>query len=403
MKYVVLLGDGMADEPVAGLDGKTPLECARTPHMDRLAQKGQLGLAQTIPEGYPPGSDVANLAVFGYDPRTCYSGRSPLEAASMGVSLAPEDVSFRLNLVTIGGRDGEEYMEDFSAGHITSDEARRILKSLQDELGDEHFQFFPGVSYRHLLVWRRGMDQMTFTPPHDISGQAVAGHLPRGEGAQALLDLAARARAILERHPVNCARQAAGKRPANAIWLWGHGRAPRMETLSSRFGITGAVISAVDLIKGIGIYAGLDVIEVPGATGYLDTNYLGKAEYALEALKTRDFVYVHVEAPDEASHGGLVDEKVRAIEAFDRLVVGTVFDGLRNNGDFRLLVLPDHPTPLRTMTHSSGPVPYILYGSHGEFVCSPAGSAYDENAAAATGVFVEEGFRLMEKLVKSPT
>jgi 2,3-bisphosphoglycerate-independent phosphoglycerate mutase len=320
----------------------------------------------------------------------------------MGVALAPEDVSFRLNLVTLGCRDGEEVMEDFSAGHIASDEARQILESLQNELGDEHFQFFPGVSYRHLLVWRQGLDRMTFTPPHDISGQPVAGYMPQGEGAQALLELADRARPILERHPVNRARIAAGKRPANAIWLWGHGRAPKMETLSSRFGITGAVISAVDLVKGIGIYAGLDVIEVPGATGYLDTNYLGKAEHALEALKTRDFVYVHVEAPDEASHGGLVEEKVRAIEAFDRLVVGPVFEGLKKMGDFRLLVLPDHPTPLRTMTHSSGPVPFILYGSRGEFVGNPAGNGYDEQSAEATGVFVEEGYRLMEALVKSP-
>lgn len=401
MKYVVLLGDGMADEPMPELGGKTPLQCARTPFMDRLAREGQIGLAQTIPEGFPPGSDVANLSVFGYDPVQCYSGRSPLEAASMGVSLAPEDVSFRLNLVTLG-KDGDgEIMEDFAAGHITTDEAREIVLTLQKELGTENFQFYPGVSYRHLLVWRGGVDTMSFTPPHDITGQPVGGQLPRGEGAEVLLELMERARSILASHPVNEKRQAEGKRPANAMWLWGQGRAPHMPTLQERFGLSGAVISAVDLIKGIGIYAGLDVIDVPGATGYIDTNYRGKAEYALEALKTRDYIYVHVEAPDEASHGGLLQEKIRAIEAFDEMVVGTVFEGLRSMGPFRLLITPDHPTPLRLMTHTSKPVPFILYGSEGEFASQPEAACYDEAAAAASGLFIEKGFQLMEMLLAS--
>jgi 2,3-bisphosphoglycerate-independent phosphoglycerate mutase len=399
MKYVVLLGDGMADEAMPELGGKTPLQCAHTPYMDRLAREGEVGLAQTIPEGFPPGSDVANLSVFGYDPTSCYSGRSPLEAASMGVSLGAEDVSFRLNLVTLGQNDGHEIMEDFSAGHISTEEARAIVLSLQDELGTEQFQFYPGVSYRHLLVWRGGLDGMEFTPPHDITGQPVQGQLPRGEGADILLTLMERARKVLACHPVNERRKAEGKRPANAMWLWGQGRAPKMATMQERFGLSGAVISAVDLIKGIGIYAGLDVIEVPGATGYIDTNYKGKGEYALQALKTRDYVYIHVEAPDEASHGGLVQEKIKAIESFDELVVGTVFEGLRSMGDFRLLVTPDHPTPLRLMTHTDKPVPFILYGSQGEFRMSQPVTGYDEDAAASTGLFLDHGYQLMEKLV----
>jgi 2,3-bisphosphoglycerate-independent phosphoglycerate mutase len=401
MKYVVLLGDGMADEPMAELGGKTPLQCAHTPNMDRLAREGQVGLAQTIPEGFPPGSDVANLSVFGYDPASCYSGRSPLEAASMGVSLNAEDVSFRLNLVTLGQKDGQEIMEDFSAGHISTEEARAIVLTLQKELGTDRFQFYPGVSYRHLLVWRGGVDSMSFTPPHDITGQPVEGKLPRGEGSDSLLDLMDRARTILASHPVNLQRQAAGKRPANAAWFWGQGRAPHMPTMQERFGLTGAVISAVDLIKGIGIYAGLDVIEVPGATGYIDTNYRGKAEFALEALQTRDYVYVHVEAPDEASHAGMLQEKIRAIEAFDELVVGTVFEGLQSMGAFRLLIAPDHPTPVSLMTHTDKPVPFILYGSQGEFRSDKPVSGYDEAAAASTGVFLSQGYRMMEMLVES--
>ncbi len=400
MKYVVLLGDGMADEPLAELNGQTPLEAADTPNMDRLAREGALGMVQTIPVGYPPGSDVANLSVFGYDPRICYSGRSPLEAASMGVELGADDVAFRLNLVTLGDRNGEIYMDDFSAGHIGSEQAGQLVNALQQELGDENFSFYPGVSYRHLMVWHGGRDQLTFTPPHDITGQAVAAFLPNGDGAEILQDLAARANALLEIHPVNRARIADGNKPANAIWLWGHGRPPQMETLRQKFGISGAVISAVDLIKGIGVYAGLDVIEVPGATGYLDTDYRAKARYALESLKNRDYVYVHVEAPDEASHSGDLPEKIRAIESFDRLVVGTLLDGLPALGEFRLMVLPDHPTPVKKMTHTGAAVPFILYNSRGlDKPNAFAGSAYHEKAAVDTGFFIEHGHELMNHLM----
>lgn len=400
MKYVVLLGDGMADEPLPELNGKTPLEVANIPNMDRLAREGELGMAQTIPAGFPPGSDVANLSVFGYDPTVCYSGRSPLEAASMEVELGPEDIAFRLNLVTLEDRDGVPHMDDFSAGHITSEEAARIIATLQQQLGDDRFSFYAGVSYRHLMVWHGGKEELSFTPPHDITGQPIAAYQPKGEGAAELLQLAAKAKELLAAHPVNVERVAAGKKPANAIWLWGHGRAPRMETLQQKFAISGAVISAVDLIKGIGVYAGLDVIEVPGATGYLDTDYEAKARYALEALKTRDYVYVHVEAPDEASHSGDLTEKIRAIEAFDQLVVGTVLDGLPDLGDYRVLVLPDHPTPIEKMTHTGAAVPFILFDSRGaERAGGFSGVGYNEKAAVATGLVVEHGHELMNRLV----
>ncbi|OEU72747.1 MAG: cofactor-independent phosphoglycerate mutase [Desulfuromonadales bacterium C00003068] len=400
MKYVVLLGDGMADEPLAELNGQTPLQAADTPNMDRLARQGSLGMVQTIPPGFPPGSDVANLSAFGYDPQICYSGRSPLEAASMGVELGPDDIAFRLNLVTLGDRNGEVYMDDFSAGHIGSEQAGQLIEALQQELGGENFSFHPGVSYRHLMVWHGGRDQLSFTPPHDITGQAVADFLPKGEGAEILQDLATRGNALLESHEVNKDRIASGNKPANAIWLWGHGRAPQMETLRQKFGISGAVISAVDLIKGIGVYAGLDVIEVPGATGYLDTDYLAKGRYALESLKTRDYVYVHVEAPDEASHSGDLPEKIRAIESFDQLVVGTLLEGLPALGEFRLMVLPDHPTPVKKMTHTGDAVPFILYDSRGlDKPNAFAGSAYYEKAAVDTGLFIEHGYELMNQLM----
>jgi 2,3-bisphosphoglycerate-independent phosphoglycerate mutase len=400
MKYIVLLGDGMADEPIEELGGRTPLEVAETPNMDRLARLGQVGLVETVPRGFHPGSDVANLSVFGYDPATCYSGRSPLEAASMGVALGPDDVAFRLNLVHLVAHYGKLYMGDFSAGHISTAEARELIGALQQELGGGEFNFYPGVSYRHLMVWTGGKDRLTFTPPHDITHQPVDGHLPEGEGAEQLMKLMSDSQLLLHNHPVNARRQKAGELTANSIWLWGHGRAPKMPTYREKFGISGAVISAVDLIKGIGVCAGLDVINVPGATGYLDTNYLGKAEYALEALRTRDFVYLHVEAPDEAAHGGKLEEKIQAIEDFDRLVVGTVLEGLPALGDHRVLVLPDHPTPVRKMTHSRDAVPFILWGSSGEFPAVGAVQGYTEREAAATGVAVDPGCRLMERLVK---
>lgn len=399
MKYMVLLGDGMSDEPVEALNGQTPLEAAYTPNMDRLAQLGELGLAHTVPEGYPPGSDVANLSVFGFDPRVCYSGRSPLEAASMGVELGPDDVAFRMNLVCLSDTDAGEIMSDFSAGHISTEEAAQLVDALQQQLGSDRFSFYPGVSYRHLMVWHGGIEALELTPPHDLTDQVVTPHLPQAVAAEPLMALMQAARALFADHPVNQARRRAGKAVATAPWFWGQGKAPQMVPHTERFGIRGAVISAVDLLKGIGIYAGLDVINVPGATGWIDTNYQGKAEYALEALRTCDYVYLHVEAPDEAAHAGLVAEKVKAIEDFDQKVVGTVLEGIANLGDVRLLVMPDHPTPLRTKTHTSEPVPYILYGSAGEFAPTGPDACYTEAAAAATGKRMHKAHQLMERLV----
>ncbi|MGK2944759.1 MAG: cofactor-independent phosphoglycerate mutase [Desulfuromonadales bacterium] len=399
MKYIILLGDGMSDEPIAELDGKTPLQAAHTPHMDKLAQHGIIGLAETVPKAFHPGSDVANLSVFGYDPATCYTGRSPLEAASMGVELGPEDVAFRLNLVTLGLAGGDLYMQDFSAGHITTEEARELIECLQDELGDDEFQFYPGVSYRHLMVWRGGRDNFKMPPPHDLSGQSINNHVLRSEEAMPLMQITNASQLLFRRHPVNLKREDEGKLSANSIWLWGQGRRPQMPTLRDKFNLTGAVISAVDLIKGIGIYAGLDVINVPGATGYLDTNYLGKAEAALEALQTRDFVYLHVEAPDEAAHSGNLHDKIEAIERFDKDVVGIVMNGIPALGDYRVLLLPDHPTPVARMTHTRDAVPFVLAGSGHEFSTQNAAAEYSESAARASGLVVDPGHRMMEILV----
>jgi 2,3-bisphosphoglycerate-independent phosphoglycerate mutase len=398
MKVIILLGDGMSDEPNAELGGKTPLQVAETPNMDRMARSGIVGLANTVPDGLPPGSDVANLSVFGYDPRQCYTGRSPLEAISMGVSLGPEDVAFRMNLVTLRPHGGRLFMEDFSAGHISTEEARELVQTLQAELGDNRFEFYPGVGYRHLMVWRGGKDGMKSVPPHDITGKSVVDHLPAGDGAKELIWLMNSAQMVLSNHPVNLKRKEADKLEANSIWLWGHGKTPKLEPYKQKFGLSGAVISAVDLIKGIGCCAGLDVINVPGATGYIDTNYKGKAEAALAALETRDFVYVHVEAPDEASHSGNLQHKIQAIQDFDKLVVGTVLEGIDRFEDVRLLCCPDHPTPVKLMTHTSDPVPFILYRHH--LPNTNGAVSYDEQSAKGTGFKVEDGFRLMELLTQ---
>ncbi|HKL26644.1 MAG TPA: cofactor-independent phosphoglycerate mutase [Desulfuromonadales bacterium] len=400
MKQIILLGDGMADEPIAELEGLTPLEKAHTPHMDALAREGVLGIAETVPPNFHPGSDVANLSVFGYDPASCYSGRSPLEAASMGVDLGPEDVAFRLNLVTLEPHYGDLFMQDFSAGHISTEEAAELIGCLQGELGDEQFEFYPGISYRHLMVWRGGRDQFQLTPPHDLTGQSVRNHLPRSAEAEPVVQITNSAQMLFKQHPVNLKRAAAGLLPANSIWLWGQGRRPQMPSLAERYGLSGAVISAVDLIKGIGIYAGLEIINVPGATGYIDTNYRGKAEYALDALERLDFVYLHVEAPDEAGHAGSLEDKIGAIESFDREVVGRVRDGLGSLGAHRVAVLPDHPTPVRLMTHTRDAVPFILYGSGGEFAPVGAPAGYSEKAARATGIKLDPGHLLMKCLVE---
>jgi 2,3-bisphosphoglycerate-independent phosphoglycerate mutase len=409
MKYIILLGDGMADRPRADLGEKTCLQAARTPNLDRLATLGQVGMVHTVPEGYAPGSDVANLSVLGYDPRKYYTGRSPLEAASMGVELGPHDVAFRCNLVTLkvsgGGAAGgrrKALMEDFSAGHISTQEARTLIEEIDRALGSEHFRFYPGVSYRHLMVWKDGRDRIECTPPHDIQDKSIEDYLPRGEGDEIINELMAGSFDVLSNHPVNRARLEKAKRAANSIWLWGQGKRPSMPTFREKYGIEGAVISAVDLTKGLGVYAGFEVINVPGATGWLDTNYVGKAEHALFALKTKDIVYLHVEAPDEAGHTGDVKNKIKAIEDFDEFIVGNIMHGMKQFDEYRILALPDHPTPLEIRTHSADPVPFVLYDNLNERTGGAV--SYDEGIADRKEALVfKEGYKLMDHFLNRTT
>lgn len=397
MKRIILLGDGMADEPLPELGSKTPLECARIPNMDRLAVSGELGMVRTVKEGFPPGSDVANMAVMGLDPSRYYTGRAPIEAVSMGVVLGEGDTAFRINLVTISRRDGTLFMEDYCSDHISTQEAGALIEDLKSIVQDmPGASMHPGIEYRHLLVLR-GYDNpgLKTTPPHDITGEPVDAYLPNDE---LLMEIIRRSMALLENHAVNRSRLSRGLRPATALWPWGEGKAMRVPTLEQEYGITGAMISAVDLLKGLGKLRGMEVIEVPGATGWLDTNYEGKASSALEALGRHDLVYVHVEAPDEAGHSGSVEKKIQAIEDFDARIVGPVLEGLGRLGSpFRLLVMPDHPTPICKKTHTADPVPYILYDS-GAPGKTP-GRRFTEAHARATGVFIEEGSSMLARLI----
>lgn len=399
MKYVILLGDGMSDWPVPELGEKTPLQAAHTPHMDALARDGKTGQAWTIPEGMSTGSDVAALTILGYDTRHLYTGRSPLEAASIGIDLQPDDVAFRCNLVVLGETDGQRTMADFSGGHITTEEARLLIDTLNAELGSDSFRFYPGVSYRHCLVWRQGQLGIKLTPPHDITGRAVAEYLPSGEGAAQLQHLMDASQQIFRAHPLNRQRRDHGEVPITSIWLWGAGKRPQIPSFQEKYGLTGGVISAVDLHKGLAIYAGLEPISVPGATGWLDTNYAGKVDYALKALRNKDFVFLHVEAPDEAGHQGDVKAKVQAIEDFDAKIVGPMLEGLRREFDaFRVLLLPDHPTPLALKTHVREPVPIALYGSGVE---ADAGQTYDESVREKGSLDVSQGTELMRLLLSA--
>jgi 2,3-bisphosphoglycerate-independent phosphoglycerate mutase len=388
----------MADFPLEVLGGKTPLEAARTPNMDWLAQRGAYGLAHVIPDGFPPGSDVGNMSIMGYDPAVYHTGRSPLEAASMGVSLGPKDIAFRCNLVTLAGNGDETIMKDFTSGHISTEEAAQIIGDLGRALNGDGIEFFPGVSYRHLMVWRNGKEKMATTPPHDITDQKTNAYLPTGDGAERLLKLMQMSQPILARHPVNVKRRAEGKREATTIWLWGQGRAPQLPPLTERFGITGGVISAVDIIHGLGVYAGLQRIEVPGITGFLDTNYIGKGEYGVRSLEKNDLVFIHVEATDEAGHMGDVNAKIQALEDFDEKVVGTVLKGMAGRRDFRVLLMPDHPTAIALKTHVAAPVPFVLYSAQDPRDNGRVG--YNENDAAKTGIVAKQAFRLMEALIE---
>lgn len=393
MKYIVLVPDGAADYPLKELGDKTPLQIAEIPNLDWLVSHGRMGSAKTIPSGFAPGSDVANLCLLGYDPRKFYAGRGPLEAASMGIELASDELAFRCNLITAEG----DVLKDYSAGHISSPEARKLIEAVAAKLDSEKVHFYPGVSYRHLMVLTDANATADCFPPHDITGQTIEEHLPSGAGADFLIDLMKKSREILADHPVNQNRGAEGKNEANMIWLWGQGRKPQMPTFKERFQLEGSIISAVDLIKGIGKYAGLKIIEVPGATGYFDTDYRGKAEYALRSLEENDFVFVHVEAPDEAGHIGDVKAKIKAIEDFDRLVVGVILGGMKNLGPHRVLVAPDHLTPISVKTHVADAVPFVIHSSNDP---ETRPQSFDEQTAKESSLHFAEGWRLMEYFLK---
>lgn len=400
MKYVVIIGDGMADRPLAELGGLTLLQKASTPFMDRLAREGTIGSVRTVPRGFHPGSDVANLSILGYDPGLYYTGRAPLEAASIGVTLDADDVAYRCNFVTLRYDEGKTIMDDYSSGHITTDEARAMIETVKTELENEKIRFYPGVSYRHLMVWKGGTDDVECTPPHDILEREIDEYLPRGEGEAVLRGLMHRSVGILKDHPINKERVRKGKKPATSIWLWGQGKRPQLPTYREKYNITGALISAVDLTKGLGTYAGFKVLNVPGATGWLDTNYNGKVDYALKALDEVDFVYVHIEAPDEAGHSGDYKNKLKAIEDFDARVVGPLMKGLHERfKEFRVLLMPDHPTPIAIRTHTDEPVPFVIYDSRAGK--NNEGVTYDETITArGDSMVVEEGYRLMDYFIR---
>ncbi|MCE5189099.1 MAG: cofactor-independent phosphoglycerate mutase [Eubacteriales bacterium] len=402
MKYVVILGDGMADWPLDELGGKTPLDVAKHPYMDKLAQNGRFGLVQTVPEGMKPGSDTANLSVFGYDPRRYYSGRSPLEAASLGIALAETDVTYRCNLVTLSQESELEQstMLDYSAGEISTEEAHELILFLDRMLSNEKARLYPGFSYRHCLVLNEAETGATLTPPHDFTGKPVMGRLPDGQNAMLLREWMEKAYTRLKEHPVNRARVAAGKSPANAIWFWGEGRKPALTPFYEKTGLRGAVISAVDLIQGIGRCAEMEVVKVEGTTGTYETNFAGKARAAIRALSSgADYVYVHIEAPDECGHHGQIRGKIYSIEQIDSQILAPVWAYLETSGeDYTILVLPDHPTPIEIRTHSSDPVPFAIYRKG-----NAAGSTlrYTERDAKSTGVRVQEGYRLIDEMRKT--
>ena len=400
MKYVILLGDGMADYPTEKLGGKTPLQCAFTPFIDQIAAEGTLGLVDTIPAGLNPGSDVATLSVLGYDPRETYTGRGPLEAASMGINLGTNDIVYRCNLVSIGKKDSPDaFMDDFTAGHISSEEAREIILDINKQLGSPQLEFFPGVGYRHLFIWRDAPSAPETTPPHDITGKSIADYIPHGNSSEEINSIMRQAADILKNHPVNAKRQEAGKKQANSIWLWGQGKKPQIVPLTQKYSLTGGMISAVDLLKGIGIIAGLKVFTVEGATGYIDTNYEGKAKMALDVLNFMDFVFVHLEAPDEMGHEGNAEGKIRAIELFDEKIVGPILTKINSFGDYRIIVLSDHPTPLDVRTHVSDPSPFAVLSSIQE-ENRATGLPFNEINAKESNLLISPGHLLMGKFIQ---
>lgn len=400
MKYVVLLCDGMADLPREDLVGKTPMGTANKPNMDRLARVSEVGLVKTVIDTLKPGSDVANLSVLGYDPSVYYSGRSPLEAGSIGIDMKPTDISFRCNLVTLSDEERYEYktMVDYCADDISTAEAAEIISFIQEKLGNEEFSFYSGVSYRHCLIWDNGtLDIGTLTPPHDITGKKITDYLGVNQNGEKLLTMMKKSYELLKEHPVNLKRIERGQRPANSLWFWGEGVRKDLMPFEKKYGLKGAMISAVDLLKGIGKFTEMEVINVPGATGYIDTNFSGKAEAAINALKGgNDFVYIHVEAPDECGHRFEIDNKVKSIELIDELILGPILKAFENE-DIRILICPDHPTPLALKTHTNAPVPYLIYDSRKK---AEGVDKFDEENAEQTGNFIKVGHTLMESFLK---
>lgn len=401
MKYAVVLYDGMADYPVPALGGKTPMMAAVKPNMDYLAQRAEVGLIRTVAEGLNPGSDVANMSVMGFDPMKYYTGRSPLEAASIGIDMLPTDVSLRCNLVTLSEDDKpyeEKTIEDYCADDISTEEAEEIIKTVEEKLGNDIFKFYAGVSYRHCLIWSNGTTDLgKMTPPHDITGKVITKYLSESEYAKPLIEMMKKSYEILKNHPVNISRKAQGKRPANSIWLWGEGTRPAFSSFEAVTGLKGGVVSAVDLIKGIGGCAKMEVAEVPGATGYIDTNFEGKANAALDILERNDLVYIHFEAPDECGHRNEPENKVKSIEMIDERVLPILFEGLKKYDDYKIMILPDHPTPIVTRTHASDPVPYLIYHKNKEI---EGVETINEETAGETGNFIDFGPGIMLHFIK---
>ncbi len=396
MKYVVVLCDGMADYPVPALGGKTPMMVAKKPHIDALAAKAEIGLVRTVAPGLKPGSDVANMSVLGFDPHRFYTGRSPLEAASIGIDMKDSDVSLRTNLVTLSDKGepfADKVIEDYCADDISTEEARQLIEAVQAAFGGGEYDFYTGVSYRHCLIWHGGTTELgNMTPPHDITGKVIGPHLSTAETARPLLEMMEKSFDLLKDHPVNKARVAAGRRPANCIWLWGEGKRPALRPFEALYGIKGGMVSAVDLLKGIANCAGMEVAEVPGATGYIDTDFEGKAKAALDLLTRNDLVYVHFEAPDECGHRNEPENKVKAIEMIDSRVLPILEEGLEQYEDYKILLLPDHPTPIVTRTHASDPVPYLLYQKSAP---KTGVDTINEETAKATGIYMENGPAMM--------
>lgn len=396
MKYVVVLCDGMADYPVPALGGKTPMMVAKKPHIDALAAKAEVGLVRTVAPGLKPGSDVANMSVLGFDPHRFYTGRSPLEAASIGIDMKDSDVSLRTNLVTLSDKGepfADKVIEDYCADDISTEEARQLIEAVQAAFGGGEYDFYTGVSYRHCLIWHGGTTELgNMTPPHDITGKVIGPHLSTAETARPLLEMMEKSFDLLKDHPVNKARVAVGRRPANCIWLWGEGKRPALQPFEALYGIKGGMVSAVDLLKGIANCAGMEVAEVPGATGYIDTDFEGKAKAALDLLTRNDLVYVHFEAPDECGHRNEPENKVKAIEMIDSRVLPILEEGLEQYEDYKILLLPDHPTPIVTRTHASDPVPYLLYQKSAP---KTGVDTINEETAKATGIYMENGPAMM--------